>query len=210
MVDGTDGWSFLNFVGSQLLNSRLWKWVVRFGTQQLVVASWDSADGKQRLRGTLGGGDVLSLLCLLCVSLCLGCHFLAPIPHDRVNSTVRMSPLATSPSSCACVCPARVCLFVPKHPASLLIEFSLSHLCVSTWLSSRYDWHCPSLPLEKSPNIRILHPSFILLFLFSYASERCFRSLRIVLIHVLLLPSWSMQKFSKCSRMAYLRLVSII
>lgn len=94
---------------------------------------------------------LLSLFCLLCVSLCLACHFLAPIPHDRVNATVRMSPLATSPSSCACVCPARVCLFVPKHPASLLIEFSLSHLCVSTWLSSRYDWHCPLSSFREEP-----------------------------------------------------------
>lgn len=210
-MGGGDLFSILSVL--HCLKSRLWKYIVSFGTQQLVVVSWESSDGKQRLSGTLGGDDVFVKLALpVACQFVSGLSFSCPHPpwqskRHSTNVTAGHQPFVV------CVCLSNEGMFVPKHPASLLIEFSLSHTCVSAWVSSRYNWHCLTLPLEKSPNIRILHPSFILLFFafpFSYAIERCFRSHQIVLIHVLLLPSWSMQKSSKCSGMAYLLPVNTI
>lgn len=112
------------------LKSQLQKYIVRFGAQKLAVVSWESADGKQRLSGTLGGDDVSVVLALpAACQFVSGLSFSCTHPpwqskHHSTNVTAGHWPVM-------CVCLSNEGVFVPKLPASLLIEFSLPLMCLS-------------------------------------------------------------------------------
>lgn len=125
----TDQFSTLSVL--HCLKSWLSKYIVSFGTQQLVVVSWESADGKQRLSGTLGGDDVSVEFALpAACQFVSGLSFSCPHPpwqskRHSTNVTAGHQPFVV------CVCLSNEGVFVPKHLTSLLIEFSLSLMHLS-------------------------------------------------------------------------------
>lgn len=109
------------------------------------------------------------------------CHLHAS-PQVKVDATTRLSPLATSPSRVQCGC----------------IHARTSHLHPDWIFSMRVTLpHTIDINCSKHP-CPLLYPSFIFLYCFSFIH---WWSHWIIISYVLLLPCWSVQKFSKYSGM---------